>query len=575
MPRFSAPLLLLALAVLGVAPLPLRAAYPPPKDVFPLDDPRMDAWAAAPRPPAVITGRIRFAADSNGPAPEISGTLVTAGAASQRTHAVPLAADGSFRLELPAVFPRQQVWFRVGRLFYAGLLLGTSVHLEIDAATRTVVQSGLDGPLNDEVRRWEFQFKKARQNEIETAQRDTSLRTDAGDFPTRLAALETLHRENLLLLDEFAPRLAGYLLAADIDARFFTAVLRAARGHEAALLAHPLWPRLARHAAWAITNDQTAFYRTLHGFLRGLHFGQRVPALAILEGLAPVIALAPPEGRAAHAAALALHRAAPADPAAAPPPPDLPAAVKRLADTGWLTAVPAILDRIHASPTPPLSAATREFSHVFAIPSDSAAATLAHAALDRLVTVPWLRAFLADQRRAADLRLATVNAALAASAPDRAPASTSPLGEPLKRLPAGAALYRWPDLAGSAVLDRLRAAFPDRALLLDFWGPWCSPCLGDLPHSRAAHAELHDHPIEFVYLACRTDPGSWQRSVADLRLGGTHVFLEPPQVAELMGLFGLGGFPGYAFINRQGRHEPGVLTRFAHTSVAALAARLR
>ena len=575
MPPFSASLRLLAFVVLGTAALPLRAAYPPPLDVFPLDDARMDSWAAAPRSPVAITGRIRFAAGDNSPPPELSGTLVTAGAASQRTHAVPLAADGSFRLELPAAFPCQQVWFRVGRLFYAGLLVRSAVHLEIDAATRTAVLSGPDGPLNDEVRRWEFQFEPTRQNEIETALRDTSLRPDAGDFPARLATLESLHRENLRLLDAFAPRLAGYLLAADIDARFFTAVLPAARGHEADLVAHPLWPRLARHAAWAITNDQTAFYRALHGFLRGLHFGQRVPALAILEGLVPVIALAPPDARAAHAAALALQRAAAGDTADAPSSPDLRTAVKRLADTGWLTAVPAILQRIQSTPTAPLSAATREFSHVFAVPSDSAAATLAHATLDRVVTVPWLRTFLADQRRAADLRLAAVNATLAASAPAPSPAPSAALGEPLKRLPTRAALYRWPDLAGPAVLERLRAAFPDRALLLDFWGPWCSPCLEDLPHSRAAHAALHDKPIEFVYLACRTDPGSWQRTVADLRLGGTHVFLEPPQVAALMGLFGLGGFPGYAFIDRNGRHEPGVLTRFAHTSVEALAARLR
>ncbi len=561
---FSLALLLAALAAAWA-----RADHGPPPEAIALDDPRMEPWSAAARAPVRITGRILNLPADAAARPEISGSLVLAGPKSQVAKAVALAADGTFELELPATYPMQQIWFRVGRLFYAGLLVGRGVHLEIDAADSGARLSGPDGAINEEVRQFQFRFEQARQNEIERQLRELSQQREPGDFGAVAAQLEDLHRRSLSLLAEFAPRHAGYLLASDLDAQFFAAVLRAARGRERDLVASPLWPRLARHATWAVTNEQTAFHRALQGFLRGLRFGGRIPVPETLAALAPLIPLAPPAAREAHAAALALCDPKSAD---APATPEFKAALRRLTDTGWLSAAPAVIRGIQADPPEALPATKREFALVFAIPADAAEAVLAYAALERSVTVPWIRDLLREQTRAADERLAAANAALGARP---AADAATPLGEPIKHLPAGAKLYRWPALGGQALLDRIRAAYPGRALLLDFWGPWCHPCLEDLPHSRAMHAALKDRPIEFVYFACRTDPGAWQRSVADLGLAGTHVFLEPAQTAELMAFFGLGGFPGYAFLDRDGRYHAGVITRFATTKPEAIEALLR
>ncbi len=546
-----------------------HAEFNPPPEAVALTDPRMEQWSEAVRPPVRITGRIVNLSADNPAKPAISGSLVLAGPQSQLAKTAVVADDGTFQLELPAAYPIQQIWFRVGRLFYAGLLVSRGLHVEIDAANLSAKLTGPDGLLNEEVRRFQFQFRKERQNEIERLMREISLQRDAGDLGTTLGKLEDLHRESRALLDEFAPRFGGFILASDLDAQFYSAAIRASRGRERELVDSPLWPRVARHATWAITNEQTAFFRGLQGFLRGLRFGSRVPASEILAALSSAISLAPPAVRENHAAALALCTP---NSATAPDSAEFKAALQRLSEAGWLSAAPAVIRGIQSSAPAALPTATLEFALIFAIPADAAEAVLAYSTLEETITKPWIRALLRDQTREAKLRLATANAALGARSET---VTATPLGEPIKRLPAGAQPYRWPDLTGRAILDQIRAAFPGRALLLDFWGPWCHPCLEDLPHSRAMHAALKDRPIEFVYFACRTDPGAWQRSVADLRLAGTHVFLEPAQTAELMSLFGLGGFPGYAFLDRDGKYHPGLITRFANTKASAIDALLK
>jgi len=173
---------------------------------------------------------------------------------------------------------------------------------------------------------------------------------------------------------------------------------------------------------------------------------------------------------------------------------------------------------------------------------------------------------------ASSSRLAAINATLA-QARTGGPATT--LGQPLAELPAGAKLYQFPDLGAQALLAKLIQAFPGKALILDFWGPWCVPCLADLPHSRQTRLALKDEPVEFVYLGSRTTDGPWRRSIAELQLAGTHVLLETKQVDDLMAFFGAGGFPSYIFIDRAGKHRTGVIDHFANTTPDKIRALLR
>lgn len=560
----------LALAALAA----ILTAQPPdwsrPAGVFPLGDERMNDWAAQRADAVVLTGRIRHLSDEQRAKASISAALVTLRTSGQETLAPELRPDGTFRIELPAKFPRQQLWLRVRPLAYLEIIIEHGLHLEIDAALVAPITgeahpgiefSGPDGPLNSEVNRYVFGFGRERQRAIES-RRTEAARGDAGAWPERLGALGGTRRDAAALLREFAPQVAGWFLNNEIEAEHFAAVLQAAARTRQRIEAEPVWPEIARHEALAVTNDQAGFLRALKAYFVVVHVPQPILPRNHLPEFAHAVASAAPEIQADYRRALELAARPQAGEAAGGA--ELDAVIARLRSAGVLSVDLLLLRAVRRAAQPLLPVATVDLLGLLQIPRDAGEAHHALAELDRVITQPWLRAHLAGERRGAATRLAAINHALTRSGPasDAAPAST-PLGKPLVALATGATLHHWPDLAGRDLLNRLRTAFPGKALVIDFWGPWCSPCLAELPHSERMHAALKGEPVEFVYLGSRTADGPWRRTIADLKLGGTHVLLTNPQVDELMSFFGLGGFPGYAFIDRQGSHRPGVITRFS------------
>lgn len=519
--RLAFVTLLLPLGFLG-ATSPDAPPWPVPADTFALGDARMNTWSARPAASVVLTGRLLNLSADQRRQLALSASLVTLRASGQVLLTAALASDDTFRFEIPAIFPVQQLWLRLKPLGYVEVVLHRGLHLEIDAAllapasastTPGYTYSGPDGALNSEINRFTFAFHRPRQLQIDRALGELARGRD-GDFAARLPRIRALRDESLALLRDFAPSTAGWFLRHEIDAVFYATVLTAAATTRHPLTRDPLWPEIAHHASYAVTNEQTGYFRALKSYL------------------------------------LVVHGSAPPDATAAP--------------SAHPVTTTALLEKTAAAGAPLLPAATLEIALLYFLPRTADAAQPVLAALLRRSSPPWVLAYLAADRLATDRRVDAINAALA----DTTAATPTPLrlGPPLATLATGAALYHWPDLSGPDLLARLTQAFPGRALLLDFWGPWCTPCLTDLPHSEKLHAALKDTPVEFVYLACRTNTTPWRRAIADLRLSGTHVLLEDPQVDALMSFFGAGGFPAYVFIDRAGRHRPNAITRFAHTT---------
>lgn len=65
---------------------------------------------------------------------------------------------------------------------------------------------------------------------------------------------------------------------------------------------------------------------------------------------------------------------------------------------------------------------------------------------------------------------------------------------------------------------------------------------------------------------------TWKNKIAELKVSGTHLFVEASIEAELMELFSFSGFPSYAFINKKGEYKPGKIKRMQYLNQKQLKA---
>ena len=138
--------------------------------------------------------------------------------------------------------------------------------------------------------------------------------------------------------------------------------------------------------------------------------------------------------------------------------------------------------------------------------------------------------------------------------------------EPIEQLPFGAKLYKIDSINAEDVLSNLKTKFKGKALVLDFWATWCSPCIQEMHYSKKMNEKTKDHPVEFVYLCTSngSDLALWKTKISNLKLNGTHLFVESTIIKELMKLFSFNGFPSYAFIDTEGKYIPGAITRMSN-----------
>lgn len=101
-------------------------------------------------------------------------------------------------------------------------------------------------------------------------------------------------------------------------------------------------------------------------------------------------------------------------------------------------------------------------------------------------------------------------------------------------------------------LKTLVNTYPDKVIYLDFWAPWCAPCMKEMPHAAKVKKELAGKEVIFVYLGSQCDEGAWQTTIADKKIEGEHYLLTKKQYAHLSEIFGKSSLPLYVLIDKNG-----------------------
>jgi len=102
------------------------------------------------------------------------------------------------------------------------------------------------------------------------------------------------------------------------------------------------------------------------------------------------------------------------------------------------------------------------------------------------------------------------------------------------------------------VLKQLAELYPGKVLYIDFWAPWCSPCMDEMPFSAARKKDLSGKDVVFVYLASQCTDSQWKVSIQENDIRGEHFLLNDEQFLSLSGLLGIKGIPHYTLLDKEG-----------------------
>ena len=496
----------------------------------------------------IVTGKILNINPKDASGIKVSYSIVTPFYDFQTKKTTNLNNDGTFNLQLDYVFPYQQIWLTIGDTLYTCLYANSNLMIEIDASKvdrKRGIQFngnglrflGEDGELNTLMNN-HILFKRKEQlnieREINALRAGAPLRIDEylkkyNEIYDKLIAIDkefiigNPSEYSALIENE---RLSGYYR--DILPKFIND-----------LIPDELWEKIKTHKSYSVSNAGMLFYRNL------------LSNISISVG----------KYRVSDWNALAHYS-------------KIDDAGKMIIDsmsyyqkTSNLKSYNKLAVKAFATFSDTLVAIntlkTIEFLDKNFIPSKADYLKIKLGSMDQNeqitideivlnnLTTDWCKKVMDAQYQNIKDNSRTIKTILEESKPI---SSKLTIGQSITELSFGAKLYSYNKENASELLSTLKTAFKGKAMLLDFWATWCAPCLSEMPFSKKLQNDANNLPIEFVYLCTSNNStlDKWKSKIVELKIPGTHIFVDESIENELMRLFTVSGFPSYILINSNG-----------------------
>jgi thiol-disulfide isomerase/thioredoxin len=105
----------------------------------------------------------------------------------------------------------------------------------------------------------------------------------------------------------------------------------------------------------------------------------------------------------------------------------------------------------------------------------------------------------------------------------------------------------------NSVLKQIIEDHKDKVIYVKFWGPWCGPCMEELPFDKMLIKEINPANFAFVNLCVRTKKSDWEFTISNKKMFGYHYLLSNDQYNELSSLFNISGIPYHILIGKDGK----------------------
>jgi len=104
------------------------------------------------------------------------------------------------------------------------------------------------------------------------------------------------------------------------------------------------------------------------------------------------------------------------------------------------------------------------------------------------------------------------------------------------------------------LLDSIANKYQGKVLYIDFWAPWCSPCMGGIEQTQKLKHIYAKEDIVFIYFGVNCDKDKWKATISKKKIKGEHFYLDNNQYSSLKKTLGIkiNGIPHYIIVDKKG-----------------------